>query len=155
MPEYYSRTEVMRMLGVKSTQLWQLIRDRIVPAPIETGRPGGRRTTIRFPKKEIDDYLASRPRRLPKGSEPETKMNITADRGATLDLFDDLLRALADQKHHQTAFQMSVRDRVRKVFLLHDEVNFLNDVIIKGLYRQLVEGITEEQRAAYRAKLEP
>jgi len=88
MAEYYFRAEVLRMLGITSTRLWELIRDGVFPAAFELGKSGGRRTKIGWLKEEVDGYFSSRPRRLPKGytSSPDVEIAEIA-----LDLISKLL----------------------------------------------------------------
>lgn len=58
-----AKNQVTALLGVGDTRLWEWLRDGVFPAPIEIGPPGGRSSTICWFRVEIEQWLASRPRR--------------------------------------------------------------------------------------------
>ena len=58
-----SKAQVTALIGVGHTQLWQWMRDDAFPKPLELGPPGGRSSMIVWRRDEIEDWIATRPRR--------------------------------------------------------------------------------------------
>jgi prophage regulatory protein len=63
------RAEVLNRVGVSYTALWFWIRDGRFPAPRELGG-GHQRAKLAWLESEVDEWMESRPKRLPKGSKP-------------------------------------------------------------------------------------
>ena len=58
-----SKDQVSALIGVGHTRIWEWTRDDLFPKPIELGPPGGRSTMIAWYRSEVEQWIASRPRR--------------------------------------------------------------------------------------------
>ena len=58
-----AKNQVTALLGVGDTRLWEWLRDDLFPKPIEIGPPGGRSSMIAWYRSEVEEWLATRPRR--------------------------------------------------------------------------------------------
>jgi predicted DNA-binding transcriptional regulator AlpA len=71
-PRFIFRNEVLNRIGVSYTALWFWIRDGRFPAPRELG-DGHQRARLAWLESEVDEWMLSRPKRLPKGAKAREK----------------------------------------------------------------------------------
>jgi predicted DNA-binding transcriptional regulator AlpA len=62
-PRLLSKAEVLDLIGVTYTTLWEWMGRDEFPRAIELGKPNGRSTKIAWYESEILDWIAARPRR--------------------------------------------------------------------------------------------
>jgi prophage regulatory protein len=65
-PRFIYRNELLARVGVTYTSIWLWVRDGKFPAPRELGG-GHQRGRLAWLESEIDEWMNSRPKRLPKG----------------------------------------------------------------------------------------
>jgi predicted DNA-binding transcriptional regulator AlpA len=70
---FIHRAEVLNRVGVSYTALWFWIRDGRFPAPRELGG-SHQRSKLAWLESEVDEWMASRPKRLPKGSKARAEV---------------------------------------------------------------------------------
>jgi predicted DNA-binding transcriptional regulator AlpA len=67
--KYLSKKQVMDRLPITShVSLWSWIKAGDFPPPRVVGKDGGHRSALGWIEEEVENYLANRPVRLPKGS---------------------------------------------------------------------------------------
>jgi predicted DNA-binding transcriptional regulator AlpA len=66
---FYSKQDVLAIVGISASTLWEWIKRGEFPAARVLGQHGGHSTTVRWLASEVDEWCVNRPRRFPKGAQ--------------------------------------------------------------------------------------
>lgn len=68
-----TRYEMLELVRLSYTAVWEKMRDKEFPLPLELSKRTGIRSKIMWRTDEVMAWLAARPRRLPKGMRAQSE----------------------------------------------------------------------------------